>query len=380
MAEEQAKEYAVEIQEMPGGATSPGGASDFRFEYSWFEDKLLFWGWTGPNDIRVMDLNLTTIDTIELPSEDFEVHGTRWADWGSVIVWGDNGTGTGDTLLTYRYPNLELDPSFLPREIIPLKTIDYAMLVAGELMMVVAGRDENGTSQILTMETETDSVYKVYDVDGNRTIQTIGVVGLLLMALDVEGGANIFTTSLWLFTERREIIDGPFSTSLLRTDHPVTYGGANGHVLMEENFLLNQTFTYDLDDPPVQAACWLHNNNSANIIVASPKAGGGSRLQVFHNYDGEFEVGTEINTSGSVTTIFKDPYVWNVISVGFANGEFRQYNLTDLFDEPIVEEPDADEDEGLLALIIMLLPGTIIIVVIAVLVVRYFLIRRSRED
>ncbi|NOQ54617.1 MAG: hypothetical protein GQ558_08445, partial [Thermoplasmata archaeon] len=263
-------EYSIEIEELPGGAESPGGASSFTFEYEFEGDRLLFWGWTGADDIRVMNKNLDTVKTIDLPTEDFEVFGTRWSDWGSIIVWGNNGTGTEDSLLVYQYPDLELNASFIPREIIPLETIDSAFLMAGDLIIMVAGRDADGTSRILTYETQSNRLHAEHNVTDNLTIQTIGSMGMRLVALDVEGGATIINTSAWFFEDRMEMMTGPFSCYYQTVNHPWTLGNEDGQVRMIDDYLLNQSFTYTVEVPPVPGACWVANNNSNNILVASP--------------------------------------------------------------------------------------------------------------
>ena len=374
--------YHFSIDKMPGGAVSPGGASDFRFEYSYDAERLLFWGWTGPNDLRVMDENLTTIKTIELPTDDFQVHGARWAALGSIIVWGDNGTGPGDALLVYQYPDLELNTSFLPRETIPLVTIDSAMLLADELVMVVVGRADNGTSQIISLETRTNRVHTNNTVYGNLTILSTAVVGYNFIAIDVEGGTTSINTSGWTYDERIVDIGGPYSFHRLRTNHPWTVGGEDGRVLLKKDFLLNRTFDMTFD-VPAQAACWLKANLTNNLIIAFPKAGGGSKLQAYHDWNGSYELGDELETEGTVTTMVSvltvrtDFVNHNVISVGFANGEFKQYNVTDSLEFIPIIPPDQD---GGWPDVWKVLPGTILIIVIAILVLRYFLMRRSPED
>ena len=385
------EEFDIWIEELPGGAVSPGGAIDFRFEYSYDGERLLFWGWTGPNDIRVMDRDLTLIKGIELPTEDWEVHGARWDHLGSVIVWGHNGTGPDDTLLVYQYPDLELDTSFLPREVIPISTIDSAMLLADGLIMVVVGRDENGTSQIITLETRTDSVRSTHNVHGNLTIQTTGVLGDKFIALDVEGGATTISTYDWTYHDRIVDIEGPYAFARLRTNHPWILGGQNGRVLIKEDYMLNRTFDMTFD-VPAQAACWVKSSLANNFIVALPKAGGGSIIQVYHDRNGSIELGGELETKGTVTTMYSvirvrfDPERDSVISVGFGNGEFKQYNVTsDLQLTPIYPPDPGDKDDGdgdgkWQSDNRRYIPGTVILIVVAVLAVRYYLKRGTKDQ
>ncbi len=361
-------EYSVEIEELPGGAESPGGASSFTFEYEFSGSRLLFWGWTGADDIRVMNKNLDTVKTIDLPTEGFQVHGTRWSDWGSVIVWGNNGTGTEDSLLVYQYPDLELNASFIPRETIPLETIDSAILVAGDLIIVVAGRDANGTSRILTFETQSNRPHAEQKLTDNLTIQTLGAMGLRLVALDVEGGATIINTSAWFFEERLEMMTGPFSCYYQTVNHPWTLGNEDGQVRVMQDFLLNQSFTYTVEVPSVQGACCIGNNNSDNIVVASPLPGGGSRIQVFHQYYGEFQIGDEVEIEGTITTLVPDPDVYNEFSVGTSDGVFMKFNVTDYI--YIEQESKPDKDEGRLLVQVISILGLVSILVIVLIVWR----------
>ncbi len=132
-------EYILGMNELPGGIVSPGGASSFRFEYEHNGERLLFWGWTGPNDIRVMGEDLTTLHIIDLPSESFDVRDAKWSHGGSIIVLGNNGTGAEDTLLVYRTPLFEQNPTFLPREAIPLVTIDAASPATADSSLCLYG-------------------------------------------------------------------------------------------------------------------------------------------------------------------------------------------------------------------------------------------------
>jgi hypothetical protein len=377
------EEYHYSLEELPGGAVSPGGAIDFRFEYSSDGERLLFKGWTGPNDIRVMDEDLTHIKTIDLPTENFQVNDAHWGDRGSIIVWGNNGSGLGDDLLVYKVPDLELDASFLPREAIPLVTIDSAMLLAGELIMMVAGRADNGTSMIISLEIQTDSILTNHTVYGNLTIEATAVMSHQFVALDVEGGATLIDTTRWTYDDRIVDIDGPFSFARLRTNHPWTVGGEDGHVLMKKDFLLNQTFdmTYEV---PAQAACWLKANLTNSVIIALPKAGGGSKIQGYHDRNGSFELGDELETEGTVTTMVSvvsvrsDFYKHTVISVGFASGEFKQYNIADELKQIPIYASDEDEDGKWQDSPLAYVPGTIIIIAV-VLVIRYYL-RKGTKD
>ncbi|MCK5414963.1 MAG: hypothetical protein KAJ35_06250, partial [Thermoplasmata archaeon] len=173
-----------------------------------------------------------------------------------------------------------------------------------------------------------------------------------------------------------------YSFHRLRTNHPWTVGGEDGRVLLKKDFLLNRTFDMTFD-VPAQAACWLKANLTNNVIIAFPKAGGGSKIQAYHDWNGSYELGDELETEGTVTTMVSvltvrtDFVNHNVISVGFSNGEFKQYNVTDSLEFIPIIPPD--QDDGWPD-VWKVLPGTILIIVIAILVLRYFLMRRSPED
>lgn len=348
--------WEIRIEELPLVAVSPGGASDFRYEYSFDGERLLFRGWEGPNDIRVMDRNLTLVKEIELPTEDFKVQGARWDYDGNVIVWGQNETGNNGTILVYRQPDLELDTDFMPREVIPLSTIDSVMLLASGYILMVVGRDASGTSQIVALETRTDSVRSTHDVHGNLSIQMTGLISAHFIALDVEGGATMISTYNWTYHDRIVDIEGPYSFARLRTNHPWMVGGQNGHVLIKEDYMVNRTFDMTFDEPAL-AATWLMASNVNNYVVALPRAGGGSVIKVYHDRNGTFELGDEMETEGTVTTMYAVtrlgvyPSKVLAISVGFAHGEFREYNVTnDRQEIPILHLPEPvemdDEKEG----------------------------------
>lgn len=336
--------YSIKTEELPGGAVSPGGASSFRFEYEYYGERMLFWGWTGPNDLRVMDEDLATIKVLELPTDDFTVEGARWNIGMSIIVWGNDGTGPEDSVLVYQYPDLELDTSLVPRDVISLETIDAASLQAGDRIMVVAGRAENGTSQIIILETDTDVVHRVHTYHENLTVQSLDHVGFDLIALDVEGGATLFNTFGWTYERRIELIQGPFSWSLLRDTFPWTLGGENGRMLIRKDLVVNQTISFVVDPPPLQAACHFTNTLSENIAVASASAEGGSVIRVYSSYNGTYDLCNVIKTEGTITSIMANYSLADTFAVSFSDGLFKRYQVTENV-TLLWEEPEKDPDD-----------------------------------
>ena len=344
---EDTEEHVISIEELPGGAVSPGGASSFQFEYELHGERVLFREWTGPNDIRVMSEDLSTLHVIVLPSESFEVSDARWSHGGSIIVLGTNGTGGDDTLLVYKAPLYEHNSSSLPRETIPLATIDAVALLAGDNILAIAGRDFNGTSFVLILEMGSKRILEEHKVYDNLTVQAFGNIETNLYAVDVMGGSSIFNTSQWNYEERVGPIVGPCQFSVLRTNLPWTSGGVNGRLVVREFLLLNKTVTYDVDIPPVQASTYIRNDFTSNVIVASPNGKGGSKIQVLHDYNGSFELGAEIDTDMTVTSMMLTPGESSVFGVGFSNGVFKMYNVSDYtlvdIEEPF---PGPDQDPG----------------------------------
>lgn len=379
-------EYILGMNELPGGIVSPGGASSFRFEYEHNGERLLFWGWTGPNDIRVMGEDLTTLHIIDLPSESFDVSDAKWSHGGSIIVLGNNGTGAEDTLLVYRTPLFEQNPTFLPREAIPLVTIDAASLLAGDNILAVAGRDINGTSSVIILETTSNRIRSQHEMYDNLTVQVMGDIGTYLHAVDVMGGSSIFNTTQWVYEERIEPSVGPCQFSVLRTNLPWTSGGVDGRLVVREFIMLNRTVIWDVDIPPVQASTYIMNKYSSNVIVASPNGEGGSKIQVLHDHNGSFEVGPEINTDMTITSMMLTPGEANVFGVGFSNGGYKQYNVTDEYFFNTTEPdpnpdpgpgPDGDANEGKDMPIWLI--GIVIILVVTISLLWILKVRAPRE-
>ncbi len=344
--QEVTKEHKISIEELPGGAVSPGGASSFRFQYELYGERVLFWGWTGPNDIRVMSKNLTTLKIIDLPSENFEVRDAQWSHGGSIIILGNNGTGGDDSLLVYKSPLFEFNDSYLSRESIPLATIDAISLLASDIILAVAGRDVNGTSSVITLETNFYRILTKHNMYDNLTVQAIGNFESYLHVIDVEGGSSVLNTSQWNYEERIDPSVGPCQFSVVRTNLPVTFGGVNGQLIVREYIMLNQTVRYEVDNAPVQASTFIRNNITSNVIVASPNGQGGSKIQVLHDYNGTFEVGAEIDFDMTVTTMMLSPGESKAFGVGFSNGVFKRYKVSE---EVIIhnEEPGTGPDPGL---------------------------------
>ena len=357
------RSHDIRMEELPGGAESPGGASSFRFEYAVNGERLLFWGWTGPDDVRVMTQDFETEKRIDIPVG-FEVQGTRWSSASSVVVWGNNGTGQGDDLLVYQVPSLELDPSFLPREVIPLKTIDALTLLAGDLILVVAGRSEVGTSQVVIIETETQDIIGVHDHHDNLTVQSLECAGPQLLVLDEEGGATIIETGSWTEYERLEPIQGPFSNTIVYPNLPWVFCGESGQVVVVK-YNEAESLEFKMDTSPALAACHVYSNVTQNIVVATPKAGGGSIIHVYNNFTGEYELGLEVETEGTVTTIMPYPTGSNNITVGFSNGVVKRYNLWDEMEYDVFDpQKDSDQDQADLVTIPLIVGAIVAIAMI----------------
>jgi len=76
--------------------------------------------------------------------------------------------------------------------------------------------------------------------------------------------------------------------------------------------------------------------------VATPGDSGGSLIQVFHNFTGEYELGLEMELEGTVTTIVPYPTEMKNITVGFADGVIQRYTLWEEL-EYDVYDPNADK-------------------------------------
>jgi hypothetical protein len=333
-----------------------------------------------------MSKDLETLHIIELPSDNFEVRDARWSHGGSIIVLGTNGTGGEDTLLVYKSPSFEYNASYLPRESIPLVSIDAVGLLAGDNILAVAGRDVNGTSSMIMLETTSKNVRSTHNIFDNLTIQSIGNFELYLHAIDVQGGSTIFNTSNWNYEERIEPVVGPCQFSVIRTNLPITYGGVNGRLVVKEFFLLNQTVTFEVDIPPVQASTSIRNNYTSNVIVASPNDGGGSKIQVLHDYNGSFEVGPEIDFDATVTSMMLTPGESNQFGVGFSNGVFKLFKVSDMvlkhYEEPDPDPepwPKSNDPERPYKEIINIAIGVIIYSIVAVSLWWFFKVRPKKK-
>jgi hypothetical protein len=211
----------------------------------------------------------------------------------------------------------------------------------------VAGRDVNGTSSVIILETTSNRIRSQHEMYDNLTVQVMGNIGTYLHAVDVMGGSSIFNTTQWVFEERIEPSVGPCQFSVLRTNLPWTSGGVDGRLVVREFIMLNRTVIWDVDIPPVQASTYIMNKYSSNVIVASPNGEGGSKIQVLHDHNGSFEVGPEINTDMTITSMMLTPGEANVFGVGFSNGEYKQYNVTDeYFFNTTEPDPDPNPDPG----------------------------------
>lgn len=328
------------MEEVPERTEGPAGGANFTLRYNLDGSLLLLVGRTGPGDISIVDRDLGLVSRLELPSDDFHVAGARWsANTDTVIVWGTNGSEGRDSLLVYEWPTYEVNHSFVPRWLVPLEAITSAHLVAGELILAVAGRDVNGTSRIVVIETSPKEVKASYQYPGDLDVQCLEYEGRWLLAFDEEGGMMVISASDWAMVECREVLSDAPSTVMVRDDSLWVVGSEGGEVLaMDRRFTSRAEF--ESLPGPVQAGCFIHFEGVDHYIVANPNGRGGSDVRVWDRYEEkEPEVALEFETGAPVTVLHGDPMDNRTFTLCCSDGTIQTYRL---YGKVIIQDGDAN--------------------------------------
>ena len=84
-----------------------------------------------------------------------------------------------------------------------LPSISDARFLAGGLIMAIAGRDANGTSRLLIVETNNMNVHRNIPWEANATILYLRSDGIDLHVVDELGTVTTMSTTDWLPKDRR---------------------------------------------------------------------------------------------------------------------------------------------------------------------------------
>ncbi len=292
---------------------------------------LLVWGHEGTNDIRVLGRDLATREVLELPSPGFTVKGVEWCEGSDhIVVWGSPGDDLNDTLVFYESPSWSIGEGYLTADLIPLVEIDYVYSLANNIIFAVAGRDANGTSRVLFMETGSKSIIQDGPVWDNRSVVSITTDGRFMYVLDDNGGLIVHSTKDWTILLQVELLSTPFSSHFIeRGNIEKVFGGQDGTVSTRADMERDDWKTFSTGSGQV-LGIWSNDIGDITnyIVAATPKGESSSIMQIWDPMGGSNWSHHRSDTiDGRVSMMALDPTSNTTIVVAFQDGSVAMYEL-----------------------------------------------------
>lgn len=292
---------------------------------------LLVWGHEGPNDIRLLGRDLATRKVLDLPSSGFTVKGVEWCEGSDhIVVWGSPGDDLNDTLVFYESPSWSIGEGFLTADLIPLVEIDYIYSMASNIIFAVAGRDVNGTSRVLTMETVTKNITSDDPVQDDRTVVRIGTDGRFMFVLDDNGGLIVYSTKDWTIMLQMELLSTPFSSHFIeRGNIEKVFGGQDGTVTTRVDIEREDWKTFSTGTGQVLGV-WTYEKGDgpSYLVAATPEGESSSTLQIWDPMGGDdWSHHRNYKIDGRVSMMALDPTSNSTIVVAFQDGSVVMYEL-----------------------------------------------------
>lgn len=321
--------YDVTITEV-GPSLPPGrDSADLALESSPEGTHYLISGYGHPGEHRVLDGDLSTVKVLEPPVEGQTIKGCTFSDWRArVLMWCRPSDGGNDTLHLYDVDKGEFVEGFMPNGTPQVGTIDHARIFAGELMVMVAGLDVNGTSTVVFLETNWSGLRNQVSVPGDRRVIHSDDNGIFVPVMDEEGGVLVFSSHNWTLQEE---IPPMNATPTVYETHPHrhwTTATEDGTVTIGPPFGPGFRYSDRLEEGPVQGAMYMMLENKALVMLtARPGEKGGSLMEAWWAGGEPWKRFHKETTDRAVAFIHHVPGEDLMYLVGYEDGSVVQYSI-----------------------------------------------------
>jgi hypothetical protein len=331
----------VELREVDSWKDPSGNGTDLQMDISHDMDRLLLVGYGGPDEIRVVDRDVKTIATLVPPGINPTVKGARWSQSGTwIVAWGRAEDNDSDFLSAWNGTTYEPADNLFENDTTPLVEIGSAVFMAFGDLLFISGRDVNGTSRVLLVETSSMTVHKDYPWENDATITYLVTDGLSILCIDETGVITSIGGTDWSEVVRFE--DGsshrPSSHAISSPSrNPWVIGYEDGSVYFWQGYPIFFSGDIDLGAGPVQGLAWTFTDPGSYYMVALPGEGQGSQLSVLYKeYDNTsvLPVSNTIDTGSPVTILMMDKDPPGNVWAAFADGSLGYYNATIILNLP----------------------------------------------
>ena len=357
------KDFDMDLVEV-GRSLEPSGTSiDMAIDSNMEGTFYLLTGYGHADEIRVLNKGLGTRAVIELPEDDFSIKGSAISTHiARVLVWGRSAGNTNDTLFVYDLDEGAYDADLIPNGTVPLVTIDQARLYASELILMITGRDSNGTSKVLFIETAPNEIHAEEDVTGNRSVLHIDTDGHIIAVLDEDGGVQIFETNSWTLTEQHQILDSETTVHEMHAERFWTLATSDGYFVVGWPYGDGWTVEGNVDLAPVEGAYYYKRiDDSIFAVTACPSADGGSTIEFWAGGElGIWELMDDTKMEKTVSFIHHVPGEDDNLLIGYDDGSIVQYRL-------VINEAPEDERGSIYLEGHILIPLIIVVAVVLLL-------------
>ena len=315
--------------------------------------RLLVWGYGGPADVRVMGRDGDTLRVLDLPGENATVKGVLWS-WGDswLAAWGRAEGGTSDFLALWDADTYEPSDQVLWDGRAPLPVVDALYFMTDDAILGLAGRDANGTSRVLVLETTGLDERSNITWEGNATVLYMTTDSRDLICVDELGGLTSISSREWDVKTRHQGISmrpTASSNAYTRDTDPWIYAFENGSYQVWRCCPWDVHATHRTDGGAVQAATFVNDPRGEFYMLALPRDGG-SRMLVYRGYfdlGGRDLVAEPFDTAVPTTMMTKDPATPGQVWVGASDGTLTLLNVSltiDLPPEAYILEPEHNKD------------------------------------
>jgi len=310
------------MERLEGGMPATGNGTALRIEHAFEGTTSLVWGHEGSDDLRIVDDNLTTLGVLPQAGP-WSIKGASISEGGvRAFVWGPQARTGPDSIAIYNLTDYSVEQDYIPPGLIDMARIDYVRSMAWGLILVVAGRSTNGTSELLFIETVPMQVLKRHPLPGNASVQYIGTDGISMVCLLEDGHLVVVSTRDWTIAHTVDALDGPASAWSLGQGKWLL-GGADGTVIVwDEHYRKLDAEMHT--DGPVQGVARTVDGFNVTLIVASPGPEGGSILRAFRMWNvSDWRLATEEPWPVAVSMLGTHPTRGDAVLVCGADGSVQ---------------------------------------------------------
>lgn len=316
-----------------GSWADPGGQGGaLRLSYSGDLSRLLAVTPGSTAGVRVLDRGMVPL--WDMPTDATGGGAVRGASWAPsqryILVW--HGGADHDSILTFNattYAPEDLPTGGDAYGLDPLRTVDSALLLADDEILVVAGRDANGTSRLRMHELVSGRLHRDHELAGNGTVMEMVVQGNELWLADDAGTLHLYETFDWLPLTTFQVLEGAATCWDLHTRPVHPAAGAKGRIGLVDVSNAEVLGPYRARGP-VQAVAMGRFIGRGFMLASVARSGGGSDVEIWDiglsDENPTDRVGS-FRANATVTSMVSDPVDPSEVLLLGSDGSIHEWRV-----------------------------------------------------